>query len=138
MEKEKYLVVNAGSSSLKFSLYEMPAQEELVNVYVEKIGSKDCFWTLKMNGEKIKKELELKDHEQAVRILTEELVNYNVVKDLTEIKALLPKPTKMTEEDKRDATLSKVVDLIIDKCQQRICHCIQDTGSCQDRSDCGC
>ena len=54
MEKEKYLVVNAGSSSLKFSLYEMPEQNELVNVYVEKIGSKDCFWTLKMNGEKKK------------------------------------------------------------------------------------
>ena len=51
----KILSVNAGSSSLKFSLYEMPEQNELVNVYVEKIGSKDCFWTLKMNGEKIKK-----------------------------------------------------------------------------------
>lgn len=38
----------------------------------------------------------------------------SITKDLTEIKALLPKPTKMTEEDKRDATLSKVVDLIID------------------------
>ena len=32
MEKEKYLVVNAGSSSLKFSLYEMPAQEEQNNL----------------------------------------------------------------------------------------------------------
>lgn len=38
----------------------------------------------------------------------------SITKDLTEIKALLPKPTKMTEEDKRDATLSEVVDLIID------------------------
>lgn len=38
----------------------------------------------------------------------------SITKDLTEIKALLPKPTKMTEEDKRDAVLSEVVDLIID------------------------
>lgn len=38
----------------------------------------------------------------------------SITKDLTEIKALLPKPTKMTDEDKRDAKLSKVVDIIID------------------------
>ena len=75
MEKEKYLVVNAGSSSLKFSLYEMPAQEELVNVYVEKIGSKDCFWTLKLNGEKIKKSAPLKDHSEAVEKMMQELID---------------------------------------------------------------
>ena len=34
--KEKFLVINAGSSSLKFSLYELPAKKELVNGYVEK------------------------------------------------------------------------------------------------------
>lgn len=38
----------------------------------------------------------------------------SITKDLTEIKALLPQPTKMTEKDKRDATLSEVVDIIID------------------------
>lgn len=38
----------------------------------------------------------------------------SITKDLTEIKALLPKPTKMTEEDKRDAKLSEVIDIIID------------------------
>lgn len=38
----------------------------------------------------------------------------SITKDLTEIKELLPKPTKMTDEDKRDAKLSEVIDIIID------------------------
>ena len=47
--KEKFLVINAGSSSLKFSLYEMPETKEIVNGYVEKIGNQDSFYTLKYN-----------------------------------------------------------------------------------------
>ena len=39
----KYLVINCGSSSLKFSLYEMPNEIELINGYVEKIGFSDSF-----------------------------------------------------------------------------------------------
>ena len=39
--KEKYLIINAGSSSLKFSLYEMPENIEIVNGIVEKIGEGD-------------------------------------------------------------------------------------------------
>ena len=88
MDKEKYLVVNAGSSSLKFSLYEMPEQEELVNVYVEKIGSPDCFWTLKMNGEKIKKSAPLKDHSEAVETMMKELTDNNLISDINEIKGV--------------------------------------------------
>ena len=88
MEKEKYLVVNAGSSSLKFSLYEMPEQNELVNVYVEKIGSKDCFWTLKINGEKIKKSAPLKDHSEAVETMMQELVDNKLIENIDEIKGV--------------------------------------------------
>ena len=88
MEKEKYLVVNAGSSSLKFSLYEMPEQNELVNVYVEKIGSKDCFWTLKINGEKIKKSAPLKDHSEAVEKMMQELVDNKLIENIDEIKGV--------------------------------------------------
>lgn len=88
MGKEKYLVVNAGSSSLKFSLYEMPEQNELVNVYVEKIGSPDCFWTLKMNGEKTKKSAPLKDHSEAIETMMQELVDNKLIENINEIKGV--------------------------------------------------
>lgn len=84
----KILCVNAGSSSLKFQVYEMPEEKALINCYIEKIGQKDCFWTVKVNGEKIKKERYLKNHTDAVEVLKEELLENNIVESLDEIKGV--------------------------------------------------
>ena len=46
----KILSVNAGSSSLKFTLIEMPAQEVIASGYFEKIGLGGSFYTIKYNG----------------------------------------------------------------------------------------
>ena len=81
----KILSVNAGSSSLKFQVYEMPEQKVLINGYIEKIGEQDSFWTIKINGEKIKNARYLKNHEEAVEVLKEELINHNIVNKLEEI-----------------------------------------------------
>lgn len=84
----KVLSVNAGSSSLKFQAYEMPEEKVLISGVFERIGIAGSCYTVKFNGEKIKKEVPLNDHKDAVRILTEELLNYGVVKSLDEIKAI--------------------------------------------------
>ena len=81
----KILAVNAGSSSLKFQLLEMPKEEVLISGYIEKIGLSDSFWNTKVNGEKIKGERYLKDHSEAVKVLIEELLKYKVVNTLDEI-----------------------------------------------------
>ena len=84
----KILSVNAGSSSLKFQAYEMPEESVLISGVFERIGLNDSFYTIKINGEKIKKDASLPNHKEAVKILTEELLNYNVVKSLDEIKGV--------------------------------------------------
>ena len=84
----KILCVNAGSSSLKFQVYEMPEEKVLINGYIEKIGEPDCFWTIKINGEKIEKSRPLKDHTEAVEVLIEELLENKVVESLNEIKGI--------------------------------------------------
>ena len=84
----KVLAVNAGSSSLKFQLYEMPEEKVLINGYIEKIGLPDSFWTIKINGEKIKSEKFIKDHTEAVKVLIDELFKNNVIESLDEIKAV--------------------------------------------------
>lgn len=84
----KILCVNAGSSSLKFQLYEMPEEKVLISGYIEKIGMPDCFWNVKVNGEKIKSERFLKNHTEAVEVLIDELFKNNVVESLDEIKGV--------------------------------------------------
>ena len=82
------LSINAGSYSLKFTGFDMPSEKVLISGVFERIGIDGSFYTIKINGEKIKKEVPLKSHEDAVKILTEELINYNIVKDLSEIKGV--------------------------------------------------
>lgn len=81
----KILSVNAGSSSLKFTLFDMPEEKELISGVFERIGIENSFYTIKLNGEKIKKETELKDHKAAFELLVKELINNNIVDSLDEI-----------------------------------------------------
>ena len=84
----KILCVNAGSSSLKFQLYEMPEEKVLINGYIEKIGLEDSFYTIKINGEKIKKAKLISNHTEAVQVLIDELYENKVIESLDEIKAV--------------------------------------------------
>ena len=84
----KFLCVNAGSSSLKFQLFEMPEEKVIISGYIEKIGLEDSFWTTKINGEKIKGAKYLKDHNEAVEVLINELIENKAVKSLDEIKGI--------------------------------------------------
>ena len=84
----KILSVNAGSSSLKFQLYEMPEEKVLISGTFERIGIDNGIYTIKINGEKIKKEKNLPSHNVCVDILIKELINYKVIKDLDEIKGV--------------------------------------------------
>jgi acetate kinase len=81
----KILSVNAGSSSLKFQMYEMPEEKVLISGTFERIGLDNSFYTININGEKIKKEADLKSHDIAVEILIKELLENKVISSLEEI-----------------------------------------------------
>ena len=84
----KILSVNAGSSSLKFQMYEMPEEKVLISGVFERIGLDNGMYTIKINGEKIKKEKDLKDHAVAVQTLIDELLNNHIIESLDEIKGV--------------------------------------------------
>ena len=81
----KILSVNAGSSSLKFTLFLMPEGKALIGGYFEKIGLNDSFYSIKLNGEKIKKQALVKDHSEAVKILIDELIENKIIESLDEL-----------------------------------------------------
>ena len=84
----KFLCVNAGSSSLKFQLFEMPEEKVVISGYIEKIGFEDSFWNTKINGEKIRGEKFLKNHTEAVDVMLDELIKHKAVESLEEIKGI--------------------------------------------------
>ena len=84
----KVLSINAGSSSMKFTAYEMPEEKVLISGYIERIGIGDSFYTLKVNGDKVEKHVDVVDHKQAFEIVVDELMNYKIVESLDEIKAM--------------------------------------------------
>lgn len=84
----KLLSVNAGSSTLKFRLYEMPEEKVLTKGSFERIGSDEAEYTIRVGEDKIHKFVDLEDHNAAVRILLEELVENKIVKSLDEIEAV--------------------------------------------------
>ena len=82
------LSVNAGSSSLKFTGFEMPSEDVLISGVFERIGIDNSFYTIKVNGEKIKKEINLPNHKVAFEILIKELMDNKIVESLDEIKGI--------------------------------------------------
>ena len=87
--KEKYLLVNAGSSSLKFALYNMPEKEEILNGNVERIGDKEGFYTISYNGDKVKVFCSVQNHVEALNIILNELQKRNFITSLEEISTVV-------------------------------------------------
>ena len=83
----KILVLNSGSSSLKYQVIDMDTEEMLVKGYFERIGQPNSFLTHKVHGIKHKFEHQAKDHEQAIAFVLNRLSNdhYGVMKDLSEL-----------------------------------------------------
>ena len=81
----KILSINAGSSSLKFSLFQMPEEIELISGNFERIGLENSFYTIEIEAEKIKKEILLDNHKRAFEILVDELINKKQVDNLDEV-----------------------------------------------------
>lgn len=84
----KILTVNAGSSSLKFNMIELPEEKELISGYFEKIGLSGGIYSIKINGSKIKKEADMRDHKDAIELLIKELLDNKIIKSLEEIEGI--------------------------------------------------
>ncbi len=83
----KILVLNTGSSSLKYQVIDMDTEEMLAKGYFERIGQVNSFLTHTVNGEKHKFEHYAKNHEQAIEFVLSRLINphYGVISDLSEL-----------------------------------------------------
>lgn len=81
----KIISINAGSSSLKFSLFNMDDESVIASGLFERIGIEGSNYTIKFNGEKVNQEVALPDHVAAVNILLDKLTDLNIISSLDEI-----------------------------------------------------
>ena len=86
----KILVLNCGSSSLKYQLINMENEEVLASGKYERIGEKEAFITHKVNGQKIKIDNPAYNHTEAIEFTLKQLLNpeYKVIDSLKEINAI--------------------------------------------------
>ena len=81
----KTIAINAGSSSLKWQLYQMPEETVLAKGLIERIGLKDSISTVKFDGRAEKQVLDIENHTQAVKILLDDLIRFNIIASYDEI-----------------------------------------------------
>ncbi len=84
----KIMAVNAGSSSLKFQLLEMPEEKLITQGLVERIGMKDSVFTIKLNGEKLQQIQDVENHSIAVKLVVEKLIELDIIKNYEEIQGV--------------------------------------------------
>ena len=86
----KILVLNCGSSSLKYQLIDMENEEVMASGNYERIGVGESFLTHKVNGEKFKFEHTVKNHDQAIKLVMEQFTDagHGVISTLDEINAI--------------------------------------------------
>ncbi|MGM0165950.1 acetate kinase [Enterococcus sp. AZ135] len=82
----KTIAINAGSSSLKWQLYQMPEESVIAKGIVERIGINDSIFTIKYgDGQKFEQILDIKDHEVAVQMLLDQLIELKIIASFDEI-----------------------------------------------------
>lgn len=85
----KMMAINAGSSSLKWTLFEMPNEEVIANGIVERIGLADSIVKVKpTNQEKIEEILDINNHEEGLNYLLKRLKELNILVDINELTAV--------------------------------------------------
>ena len=82
----KTIAINAGSSSLKWQLYTMPEETVVAQGIVERIGLNDSIFTIKHGeGQKFELVQDIENHEIAINMLLEQLLELNIIASYEEI-----------------------------------------------------
>lgn len=81
----KIMSINTGSSSLKFSLFNMDDESVIASGLFERIGMENSNTIIKFNGMKLEEKIPMKDHADAVNVLLDKLINLKIVNNLNEI-----------------------------------------------------
>lgn len=84
----KIMAINAGSSSLKFQLFDMPNESVITKGLIERIGLNDALFSITVNGDRVKEITDIPNHEVAVQFLLKKLTETGIIRSLDEIEGV--------------------------------------------------
>ena len=84
----KILVLNSGSSSIKFQLFEMNENRSIANGIIEQIGENDSYAKIEYDGQKIEKKEFIKDHNSGLKLMNMLLIESFTIQSLDELGAI--------------------------------------------------
>lgn len=111
----KILAINAGSSSLKFQLFEMPKETVITKGIVERIGLSESSFSITINDEKQIDLVSIPDHSAAVRLLLDKLTGERIIQSLQEIEGIGHRIVHGGEEFSDSVVIDKHVMDVIDQ-----------------------
>ena len=116
----KILVLNCGSSSLKYQLIDMETEEVLASGKYERIGEREAFITHKAQGKKVEIKKPAYDHKEAIEFTLAQLTNpeYKVIDSLDEVEAIGHRVVHGGEIFKESAVTDDKVIEQIDECSE--------------------
>ena len=114
----KILVLNCGSSSIKYALYDMTNQSVITSGGIEKIGLPDSFIKMKVNGEKVQIDRPIEEHTAGVQFIFEVLTtgDYAVLKSLDELDAVGHRMVHGGEKFNKSAILTPEIMEVFEAC----------------------
>ena len=115
----KILVLNCGSSSIKYKLFDMDTRSVMVSGGVEKIGLPDSFWQIKLaNGEKVKIEQAMPEHTVGIQLILNSLVDEKIgcIASLDEVQAVGHRVVHGGEKFNNSVLITPEVKEMIVKC----------------------
>lgn len=112
------LVLNCGSSSVKYKLIEIKANKTLAEGGIEKIGLPDVFIKFKKDGKKVKQDLQITDHKGAIAAILQNLTDatYGCIKSYEEIDAVGHRVVHGGERFSKSMLITEEVKDMIKEC----------------------
>ncbi len=115
---KKIMAVNAGSSSLKFQLLEMPSEKMITTGIVERIGMSKSVFSIKVNNQKVEEVTDIPNHGDAVNLVLNKLIEHEIIGSYDEIAGVGHRVVhggdKISESVVIDETLIQYLEEIID------------------------
>ncbi|MFC6175260.1 acetate/propionate family kinase [Companilactobacillus huachuanensis] len=103
----KIMAINAGSSTLKWKLFEMPEKTTIASGMIDRLGSPKAVFKLKYNGKKIEHEEAIKSNDVAVLLILDALKDMNIIDHFEDIVAFGHRVVAGGEEFKKSEIVTE-------------------------------